>query len=79
MLILVAVQDEEDAVEPVLKTHTALRNDSAGLGGDPIMKVSPDLVSFSFQGTLLAADVWVSCYVFHSFHLISIHYWDCII
>lgn len=54
------MQDEEDGVEPVQKTHTALKND-----GDPIMKVSPDLVSFSLQGTLLAADVWVSDHIFH--------------
>jgi hypothetical protein len=62
----VAMQDEENGVEPVQKAPTpatVLKNETAAPGGDPIMKVSPDLVSFSCKGTFLAVDVWVSNHI----------------
>ena len=57
---LAATGTEEDAADEPSHKPTAipLRNEAALLV-DPVMKISPDLVSFSCKGTLLAASVWV--------------------
>eukprot|EP01037_Dinobryon_pediforme_P020278 gene20278-20858_t len=54
-----ATGTEEDAADEPSHKPTAipLRNEAALLV-DPVMKISPDLVSFSCKGTLLAASVW---------------------